>query len=246
MPKKIAPRFKLPYGWIRGEDYWGGPMSDSQIAIDTFMSLTLESLTYSAPPPDAKDGMTYVVAANATGAWNGHVGDIARLIEGTWVFYKPIYGLRARAKSFNAFLWYDGTNWINELTGDNPVDPTPDPSIKPKWFDVCATVSDSLYSNEPFIHLPILDPLMLPANMVGSQLDMADGASPAYVQLRVQRNGTNVATITVDNGAFGATFTTVGGNPVSFAAGDRLTVRAPTERIEAFKNFGMVIRLGVM
>ncbi|EMQ4336986.1 hypothetical protein WG681_004897, partial [Salmonella enterica subsp. enterica serovar Newport] len=74
-----------------------------------------------------------------------------------------------------------------------------------------------MYANEPVVHLPILDPMYLPANMVGSQFDMADGASPAYYQFRVQRNGQNVATMTVEIGNFNASFTTAGGNPISFA-----------------------------
>lgn len=24
MPKKLAPNMGLPYGWLRGEDFWGG------------------------------------------------------------------------------------------------------------------------------------------------------------------------------------------------------------------------------
>lgn len=246
MPKKTAPNQGLPYGWIRGEDYWGGPMSDSQIFLDTTLFLTLESLTFSAPPPNAVDGATYVVAANPTGAWAGHEGDVAVYVEKVWTFYTPRYGWRARVRSYEKFLWFNGTTWIDEATGEDPVNPEPDPSVKPKWYDIGVTVSDSMYANEPVVHLPILDPMYLPANMVGSQFDMADGASPAYYQFRVQRNGQNVATMTVEIGNFNASFSTTGGNPVSFAAGDRLTVRAQQEAVAGMKNFGFVIRMGLV
>lgn len=246
MPKKIAPNQGLPYGWIRGEDYWGGPMSDSQIFLDTTLHPVIQSLTFSAPPPNAVEGATYVVAGNPTGAWAGHEGDVAVYVEKVWVFYKPKLGWRAHAVSYNKFIWFNGTSWVEEATGEDPVNPNPDPSVKPKWYDIGVTVSDTMYANEPVVHLPILDPMYLPGNMVGSQLDMADGASPSYVQMRVQRNGNNVGTITIEQGNFNATFTTVSGNTVSFAKGDRLTVRAPQEVVAGFKNFGFVIRMGLI
>ncbi|HGE7051775.1 TPA: DUF2793 domain-containing protein [Serratia marcescens] len=221
-------------------------MSDSQIFLDTTLHPVIQSLTFSAPPPNAVEGATYVVAGNPTGAWAGHEGDVAVYVEKVWVFYKPKLGWRAHAVSYGKFIWFNGTSWVEEATGEDPVNPNPDPSVKPKWYDIGVTVSDTMYANEPVVHLPILDPMYLPGNMVGSQLDMADGASPSYVQMRVQRNGNNVGTITIEQGNFNATFTTVSGNTVSFAKGDRLTVRAPQEVVAGFKNFGFVIRMGLI
>lgn len=246
MPKKIAPSQGLPYGWERGEDHWGGPVSDSQIFIDTFIFPVLQSLTFAAPPPNAVNGHSYSVAPNPTGAWLGHAGDVATYVENAWVFNKPKLGWRAYALSYNKFVWYNGTTWVEEASGDDPVNPNPDPSIKPKWYDIGVTVSDSMNKNEPILHLPIMDPMMLPANMQGSSFDMADGASTVYYQFRVQRNGSNVGTMTVEIGGFAATMTTVGGSPVSFAAGDRITIRAQDVPVAEMKNFGFVIRLGIM
>lgn len=246
MPKKIAPSQGLPYGWIRGEDYWGGPMSESQIFLDSMTWPVIRSLTYSAPPSDAVDGSKYVVAANPTGLWAGHEGALAVLVEGTWVFYPPKLGWRAYAESYNRFIWYNGTTWVAEDSGDDPVNPDPDPTVKPKWYDLAVTVSDSLLADEPFVHVPILDPAYLPANLAGSQLDMANGASGYYAQFRIQRNGSNVGVMTIEQGAYGATFSTAGGNPVSFAKGDRLTVRGPQTAVNGLKNFGFVIRLGLL
>lgn len=248
MPKKIAPNQELPYGWIRGEDYWGGPMSDSQIFLDTMLYPVVQSLTFSAPPPNVLNGQQFVVAANPTGAWANHAGEYAVYVENTWRFYKPKPYWRAFATSYGKFIYYDpiSSTWLFEGSGDDPVNPDPDPSVKPKFYDVAVTVSDSMYANEPIVHLPILDPMYIPGNMIGSDLDMADGASPAYVQLRVQRNGNNVGTMTVEQGNFNATFSTTGGNAVSLAKGDRLTVRAPQEVVAGFKNFGFVLRLAIV
>lgn len=246
MSKKIAPNQGLPYGWERGEDHWGGPMSDSQVWLDSNIHMVIQSLTVSAPPANATAGAIYSVAANPTGVWAGHAGDVAVFVEDTWTFYKPKLGWRAYAKSYGKFIWYDGATWREEVSGDDPVNPDPDPSLKPKWFDICATVSDNMYANEPIIHLPIIDPLLMPANMAGSVFDMADVASKAYYQFRVQRNGQNVGTITIENGNYNATFATTAGNPISFGVGDRLTIRAQNVVVEGFKNFGFIIRMGIV
>lgn len=246
MPKKIAPNQGLPYGWVRGEDHWGGPMSDSQVFLDTLIWPVIESLTFSSPPSDAVDGFTYVIAENPTGEWSGHAGDVGVLVEGAWVFFPPKLGWRAYAKSYDAMIWYNGTTWVKESDGEDPVNPDPDPNIKPKYYDIGVTVSDSMYVDEPILHLPILDPMMLPGNMSGSVFDMANESSKAYYQFRVQRNGQNVATMTLEEGSFNASFTTTGGNPISFGRGDRLTVRAQTMQVLTMKDFGFVIRMNLV
>lgn len=241
MPMKNGPNQGLNYGWIRGEDFWGGPVNDDLVLLDTLLHGVMISMTFSAPPADSVEGDRYIVAANPSGAWAQHGGDLAVLVEGAWIFFTPRYGWRFRLRSTEQFVWFNGTNWEDETTGEDPVDPGPDPTVKPTAYDVAITVTDSMYDNEALVHLPILDPMVLPADMAGSVLDMLV-ASPAYIQLRVQRNGTNVGTITVQPGAYGATFATSNGNAVTFAKGDRFTLRGPAIAVDAFKDFGLVIR----
>lgn len=242
MPRKTAPNQGLFYGWLRGEDFWGGPVNEDLILLDTLLHGVILSMTFSAPPDDAVEGDRYIIADNGSGLWAGHDGELAVFVEGTWAFYPPRDGWRFRLKSTNQFVFYNEDHWEDEGTGEDPVNPGPDPTVKPTAYDIAVTVSDALYDNEAIVHLPILDALMLPANMVGSQLDMLE-SSPAYVQFRVQRNGTNVGTITVSQGGYGATFATAAGNAVPFAKGDRLTIRGPAIAVDDFKDFGFVIRL---
>ncbi|QJI52248.1 tail fiber protein [Cronobacter phage JC01] len=242
MPLKNAPSQGLNYGWVRGEDYWGGPVNDDLIFLDTLLHPVVRSMSFSSPPADAVPGDRFIVAANPTGPWVNHAGDLAALVEGTWVFYKPKTGWRLRLLSTNQFVWYNGDNWQDEVTGDDPVNPGPDPTVKPTAYDIAVTVSDAMYPDEALVHMPLLDAMMLPANMADSSLDMLQ-SSQVYAQMRVQRNGTNVGTITVEAGSYNATFATAGGNAVPFAKGDRLTIRGPAVAVDAFKNFGFVIRL---
>lgn len=245
MAKKTAPTQGLSYGWVRGEDFWGGPVNEDLLFIDAMIQPVVQSLSFATPPADATAGMCYLVAANAAGAWAGQSGKLAVLVEGSWAFYEPKRGWRVRIESLDGFFWFDGTSWLNEDTGEDPVNPGPDPTVKPTAYDISVTVSDAMYDDEAIVHLPLLDALMLPANMQKSALDMLS-ASQVYAQMRVQRNGQNVGTITVQAGAYTAQFTTVGGNAIQFAAGDRLTIRAPVQAVAAFKNFGFIIRLNYM
>lgn len=242
MAKKVGPNQGLNYGWVRGEDFWGGPVNDDFVMLDTLLHPYVTSMTFTAPPAEVEEGDRYIIGQNATGQWSGHDGDLTAFVEGAWLFFKPRKGWRFRLESTNQFVWYNGTNWQDEYTGEDPVDPGPDPSIKPTAYDIAVTVSDSLYADEAIVHLPILDALMLPANMAGSSLDMI-AASTVYAQMRVQRNGQNVGTITVDIGSYSATFATAGGNAVPFGKGDKLTIRGPSTAVTALKDFGFVIRL---
>ena len=241
MSLKNAPNQGLNYGWVRGEDFWGGPVNDDLVLLDTLLHGVILSMTFSSPPADSEEGDRYIIAANPTGEWAGHDGHLTVLVEGAWLFFEPRTGWRFRLLSTNQFVWYNEDHWEDEFTGEDPVNPGPDPTVKPTAYDVAITVTDSMYDNEALVHLPILDPMILPANMTDSVLDMLQ-AAPAYIQMRVQRNGVNVGTITVDAGSYGATFATSGGNAVTFAKGDRFTLRGPATAVDTFKNFGLVIR----
>jgi len=242
MAKKTAPSQGLAYGWERGEDFWGGPVNDDLLFIDTLIAPLVQSMSFTTPPAEAKEGYAYLVAANPAGPWAGKSGKLAVLVEGAWVFYTPKEGWRLRVKSINDFVWYDGTSWLSETTGENPDDPGADPVVKPTAYDLAVTVTDQMYADEQLVMLPILDPLMLPANMTGARLAM-NPAAKAYFQLVLQRNGQNVGTITVSAGASTATFATTGGSPVRFSAGDLLTIRAPQVVVQSAKDFGFILRL---
>lgn len=242
MAKKIAPTQGLAYGWERGEDFWGGPVNDDLLFIDTMIAPLVQSMSFTTPPADAVEGYAYLVAANPAGQWAGQGGKLAVLIEGAWVFYTPKEGWRVRVKSINDFVWFDGTGWLSETTGTNPNNPGTNPTVKPTAYDIAVTVSDTMYASEALVHLPIIDSLMLPANMSGAVLDMLSPAT-AYFQLVLQRNGQNVGTITVNPASSGATFATTGGTAVRFAAGDKLTVRAPAVVVQSAKDFGFILRL---
>lgn len=242
MPKKIAPNIGLSYGWNRGEDFWGGPMNETLTTLDTIVFLRLQSITFSAPPAEAKNGDTYFIYKNPTGPWAGHESQVAVLIEGAWQFIPPKRGWRALLDPTSEFLWWDGETWRIESTGVDPIDPNPDLEVVPMAYDIAATISEQMYGGEVLVHLPIIDNMYFPANMAQSRLD-SRVAFPARAVFSVQRNNQVIGTFTVDRGQYSATFVTVGSAAVRFFKGDRLTIVAPLDTIEGAKDFGFILRL---
>lgn len=231
-------------GWVRGEDFWGGPMNENLLMLDSVINMRIESGSFSAPPTDTEDGQIYAVAAGATGPWAGQSGKLAVRVDETWSFIDPKYGWRARFVSLNMFMWFNGTAWVGELNGFDPNNPTPTPT-GPAYFDLALSVSDDMLANEPVIHMPLLTGLILPGNMAGSMLDMIS-PMPVTASLRVFRNGIQIGLITVQQDDFNATFTTTNGNPVTFARHDRLTIRAPAVVIPGFNQFGLAMRFNTL
>lgn len=242
MPMKIAPNMGLSYGWVRGEDFWGGPMNETLTTLDTVTFLRLQSITFSAPPADAKNGDTYFIYKNPTGPWVGQERKLAVLIEGVWQFIEPKRGWRAFLDPTSEFIWWDGETWRIENTGVDPINPNPSPDVVPMAFDVSATISEKMYPSEVLVHLPIIDNMYLPANMAQSQFD-ARSAFLDKAKFTVQRNNQTVGTFTVDRGQYNATFVTSGSVAVRFFKGDRLTILAPVDTIDSAVNFGFIIRL---
>lgn len=243
MPAIKLPNTELRYGWERGEDYWGGPMNDNLVLLDGVLHMVIQSISFSAPPSVVQDGEVYIVAPGATGAWLGQSGMAALRVEGAWRFYQPVYGWRARVVSLDGFYWFDGETWRDEITGVDPSDPGDGAS--PVHFDVSVTVPDDLAANDLVLHMPLLTKAILPPNMAGSAFDLITPIQEPAA-LRVLRNSNQVGLIYVTPGSFSATFSTSSGSGVTFAMGDRLSIRGPATPVPGFKAFGFTIRLNVV
>ncbi|MCT2398536.1 DUF2793 domain-containing protein [Novosphingobium mangrovi (ex Huang et al. 2023)] len=64
-----------------------------------------------APPGSPADGVAYLVAASATGAWFGKDGNIALFISSAWTFKTPVEGMRLYVKDEDVIIAYDGSSW---------------------------------------------------------------------------------------------------------------------------------------
>lgn len=64
-----------------------------------------------SPPGSPTDGVAYIVAASATGAWSGHDGNIAYYQNTAWEFIAPTEGFFAWACDEDALYHYTGSAW---------------------------------------------------------------------------------------------------------------------------------------
>lgn len=79
--------------------------------LDALLHLSVAARDLAAPPEEPVEGARYIVGAEAEGAWAGHEGKIAALIDGAWVFFAPGAGWQAFDEATGAKLIHDGTGW---------------------------------------------------------------------------------------------------------------------------------------
>lgn len=79
--------------------------------VDALLHLSVVSRALSLPPAEPVEGARYIVGGAAQGAWSGHEGEVAALIDGAWTFFTPRAGWRAFDEQTGVLLVHDGANW---------------------------------------------------------------------------------------------------------------------------------------
>lgn len=235
----------LTQGWETGQFYWGGPMNGNLVMLDTVINLVVKQGGLNAPPSEGvTNGEVFAVGSNPTGPWADQSGKLALFFQDSWQFITPKRGWRALFESQGTFLWYNGETWVIEGTNSNPEDPDP-PESGPTHFDIAVSVIDVIDNAATVLHLPVISAMFLPGNMQGSMFDMR-AAAGSDAQLKVLRNGSEIGLISVTSGEFNAAMTTSGGQTVTFNVGDRLTLVGPDISVPSLRDFGLVLRFGLM
>lgn len=241
MPAKTAPNNGILYGWATGEDYWGGPMNANLQYFDTVLHPVIRSTSWASPPPDSADGDIFVVAPNPVGVWAGQQAKLAVMLEAAWQFYTPKLGFRARLASTGQFVWWNGVDWVDEVTGDSSTTPTPPENARE--YHVSVTIPYQPEDNELLVMLPVIRAMILPKGAAGSLFSMV-AASVGTAVFKICRNDIQVGTFTVATGQYSATFNVTG--DVTYSAGDRLTIYGPPQAILGFKDFGFILRFSML
>lgn len=236
MPRLETPRLKLSYGWLRGEDWWGDPVSANFVAIDMLLHPVIQSLTEVNPASiSAPVGAMYIVGAGGAGAWLDRDGQLALRTANGWIFALPTRGVRARLNNPEGWIWYSGTEWLRENQDDS--DPVP---LIGTRYDVAMSVGYEPEAGETLLVFTVPEPMTLPASAAGS---WGRGlASPnGILRLAIRRNGSDIGTITFAQNSVRAIFTVQGDKP--FATGDLLTIHMPDNPPAGFANYGATLRL---
>jgi Protein of unknown function (DUF2793) len=87
--------------------------------LDCLVQLAVESRGLAAPPPAPVDGTRFVVAASATGDWDGQSGKIAAFQDGAWDFYEPKEGWTAWVADEHTLVIYAASTWTPYTGADD-------------------------------------------------------------------------------------------------------------------------------
>lgn len=236
MTSRKGPNAGLSFGWSPGQDYWGGPMNDNLLYMDTLLCLFIRSSSRASPPANAKNGDIHIVAGGAADEWANADGLLTVRDDNKWTFYAPKRGMRGYLESTRRFIWYDGDTWRNE-NDDSPAE-NPEPENNPKQYHVSMTIPYQPTDNELLLLLPVVRVIQMPKGATGSAAAALNPA-PGYVKLTMSRNGSPFGSIVFEKGASDGKFDLPA--TTTLTAGDRLEVRAPKESVQDFKDFGITL-----
>lgn len=236
MPRHETSRLKLSHGWLRGEDWWGDPVSENFVLIDMLLNPVIRSLTEIAPPAGGVTvGDMYIVGPGGQGDWLDHDGDLAVQSPDGWIFARPTRGVRARLDNPAGWIWYDGEKWLGEeQSGEN------DPAPIGTRYDVSVSIGYEAEPREVILVFTIPEAMVWPSGATGS-VGRALVSPLGILRLAVKRNGADVGTITFASNSVKAEFSVVGDK--TFAAGDLLSVHMPDSPPAGFENYSATLRL---
>lgn len=81
--------------------------------LDVIVQLAVTARNLAAPPVSPPEGARYIVAAAASGAWVGKVGQIALFDGGLWQFFVPLAGWTAWVVAEQKQISYNGSIWTS-------------------------------------------------------------------------------------------------------------------------------------
>lgn len=81
--------------------------------LDAIVQLAVLDRDLAAPPGAPDDGDRYIVAAGATGDWDGQDGKVAVRQDGFWTFLAPRAGWLAFVADEGAFFHFTGSTWAS-------------------------------------------------------------------------------------------------------------------------------------
>lgn len=235
MPRHDTAKYKLAHGWLRGEDWWGDPVSNNFVLLDMLAHPNVKSITQTQPPTINTLGDMYIVPTGGEEDFEGHDGEMGILTENGWYFLIPRRGVRVRCESPDAWFWFTGSaGWQLESWSPEPVEPTG------SKYDITIPVGFEPLPNDILGPVWIPEPMILHAGAPGSGGRMVE-YPPAPAVFSIRRNNAVVGTITFSPSSLSATVNVP--SDATFARDDLLFVDVPNDLVEGFRNFGITLRL---
>lgn len=234
MTQHNTHRSRLAYGWVRGEDYWGDPLSDNMLKTDMLLHPFVISMSVTMPPTINTPGDMYIVAPGGTSAWAGHDNHLAIMGELGWYFFTPYKGVTVRAASPGGRHWWNGEQWLPDAID------TPGTPIEGTRYDISVSVGYEAEPREVLAFIPVPQAMTIPVDGTGST---AKCMLPPVLDtfLSIRRNGTEVGTITFSMSNITGTIQMP--QSITFGLGDDLTIVMPDNPPAGFENYGVVLRM---
>lgn len=112
-----TPRFRLPF-IVPGQAQKELFHNEALVAVDALLHPAIAGGPIAVPPAAPDAGDSWLVAAGASGAWQGRDHNLATWTEGGWRFAAPAHGMRVWNRAEALWLQWEGNGWNDgELRG---------------------------------------------------------------------------------------------------------------------------------
>lgn len=106
-----TPHLKLPY-LMPGQAQKHVTHAEGLQLLDAVVHLSVDSPYENTPPATPQNGYRALVGTSPVGAWDGHAGQLAAFLDGTWRFHDPEPGWVCHVASTGEIRVFDGMNWV--------------------------------------------------------------------------------------------------------------------------------------
>lgn len=92
-------------------------LNESLSRLDNLVHLSVEHSAITAPPVSPQPGDRYIIAADASGEFDGHSGQVAYFADGAWQYVWPMNGWRAWDKVNHRLIVFEDGQWRDVIGG---------------------------------------------------------------------------------------------------------------------------------
>ena len=124
MTAESTPRLQLPF-IMAAQAQKHVTHNESLRTLDALVQLAVKDKDLAAPPEMPAEGDAYIVAAEASGAWEGRAGAVTAFQDGAWAILEPREGWLAWVGDEAVLYVYDGEAWGVATEAGATVNPVP-------------------------------------------------------------------------------------------------------------------------